>query len=73
MLSSNSAHTSPFITENKGKVAFTIKKTKALSPFAQVLVYTILPTGETVADSFDFPIDQCLPNKVRKYPTKSIY
>ncbi|XP_073719633.1 alpha-2-macroglobulin-like protein 1 [Misgurnus anguillicaudatus] len=50
--------------ENNGKLAFTIKKTKALSPFAQVLVYTILPTGETVADSFDFPIDQCLPNKV---------
>ncbi|XP_065137471.1 alpha-2-macroglobulin-like protein 1 isoform X2 [Paramisgurnus dabryanus] len=50
--------------ENKGKLAFTIKKTKALSPFAQVLVYAILTNGETVADSYDFPIDQCLPNKV---------
>ncbi|XP_056594100.1 alpha-2-macroglobulin-like protein 1 [Triplophysa dalaica] len=50
--------------ENKGKLSFTLKKTTALSPFAQVAVYTVLPNGETVADSWNFPIEQCLPNKV---------
>ncbi|KAI7800612.1 putative alpha-2-macroglobulin-like protein 1, partial [Triplophysa rosa] len=51
-------------TENEGKLSFTLKNTVALSPFAQVVVYTILPNGETVADSLNFPIEQCLPNKV---------
>ncbi|KAI7800728.1 putative alpha-2-macroglobulin-like protein 1 [Triplophysa rosa] len=50
--------------ENKGKLSFTLKKTTALSPFAQVVVYTVLPNGETVADSWSFPVEQCLPNKV---------
>ncbi|KAI7800550.1 putative alpha-2-macroglobulin-like protein 1, partial [Triplophysa rosa] len=53
-----------FGTENKGKLTFTLKKTTALSPVAQVVVYTVLPNGETVADSWNFPIEQCLPNKV---------
>ncbi|KAI7792335.1 alpha-2-macroglobulin-like protein 1 [Triplophysa rosa] len=53
-----------FEMENKGKLSFTLKKTTALSPFAQVIVYTLLPNGETVADSWNYPIEQCLPNKV---------
>ncbi|XP_056612697.1 alpha-2-macroglobulin-like protein 1 [Triplophysa dalaica] len=53
-----------FRTENKGSLTFTLKNIKALSPFAQVVVYTVLPNGETVADSWNFPIEQCLPNKV---------
>uniref|UniRef100_A0A4W5RV27 Alpha-2-macroglobulin domain-containing protein n=1 Tax=Hucho hucho TaxID=62062 RepID=A0A4W5RV27_9TELE len=35
-----------------------------LTPFAQVVVYTMLPDGEAVADSRDFPIHLCLKNKV---------
>ncbi|XP_039526840.1 alpha-2-macroglobulin-like protein 1 isoform X1 [Pimephales promelas] len=50
--------------ENKGELTFSLKKTAALAPFAQVLVYTVLPSGETVADSMNFPIEECLPNKV---------
>uniref|UniRef100_A0A8C2AY23 Uncharacterized protein n=1 Tax=Cyprinus carpio TaxID=7962 RepID=A0A8C2AY23_CYPCA len=50
--------------ENKGKVTFRLKNTAALTPYAQVVVYTVLPNGETVADSMDFPIEECLPNKV---------
>ncbi|KTF79137.1 hypothetical protein cypCar_00028424, partial [Cyprinus carpio] len=50
--------------ENKGKVTFRLKNTAALTPYAQVVVYTVLPNGETVADSIDFPIEECLPNKV---------
>ncbi|XP_073673368.1 alpha-2-macroglobulin-like protein 1 [Garra rufa] len=49
---------------NKGELTFTLKKTAALSPYAQVVVYTVLPNRETVADSMDFPIEECLPNKV---------
>ncbi|XP_073673454.1 alpha-2-macroglobulin-P-like [Garra rufa] len=50
--------------ENKGELTFTLKKTAALSPYAQVVVYTVLPNRETVADSMNFPIEECLPNKV---------
>uniref|UniRef100_A0A8C9Y578 Alpha-2-macroglobulin-like n=1 Tax=Sander lucioperca TaxID=283035 RepID=A0A8C9Y578_SANLU len=35
-----------------------------LAPFAQVIVYTVMPSGEAVADSEDFPIQLCLNNKV---------
>ncbi len=55
-----------FINKNKGELKFTLKKTAALTPYAQVVVYTVLPNGETVADSMDFPIEECLPNKVWK-------
>ncbi len=55
-----------FIKENKGELTFTLKKTAALTPYAQVVVYTVLPNREAVADSMDFPIEECLPNKVRK-------
>ncbi|KAM6959236.1 alpha-2-macroglobulin-like protein 1 [Aplochiton taeniatus] len=37
---------------------------QSLAPVAQVVVYTLLPRGEIVADSIDFPIDLCLKNKV---------
>uniref|UniRef100_A0A672L3U8 Alpha-2-macroglobulin-like protein 1 n=1 Tax=Sinocyclocheilus grahami TaxID=75366 RepID=A0A672L3U8_SINGR len=50
--------------ENKGKVTFTLKNTANLTSYAQVVVYTVLPNGETVADSMNFPIEECLPNKV---------
>ncbi|KAA0701892.1 Alpha-1-macroglobulin [Triplophysa tibetana] len=53
-----------FGTENKGKLSFTLKENAALYSFAQVVVYTVLPNGETVADSWNFPIELCLPNKV---------
>lgn len=54
------------IIENKGELTVSLKKTAALTPVAQVLVYTVLPSGETVADSMNFPIEECLPNTVRK-------
>ncbi|KAI2656160.1 Alpha-2-macroglobulin-like protein 1 [Labeo rohita] len=50
--------------ENKGELTFLLKNTAGLTPYAQVVVYTVLPSGETVADSMDFPIEECLPNKV---------
>uniref|UniRef100_A0A8C2JS28 Alpha-2-macroglobulin-like protein 1 n=1 Tax=Cyprinus carpio TaxID=7962 RepID=A0A8C2JS28_CYPCA len=46
------------------KLTFSLKSTAALTPYAQVVVYTVLPSGEAVADSMNFPIEECLPNKV---------
>uniref|UniRef100_A0A3Q3DFR4 Alpha-2-macroglobulin domain-containing protein n=1 Tax=Hippocampus comes TaxID=109280 RepID=A0A3Q3DFR4_HIPCM len=45
-------------------VAVTVGSVIALAPFAQVVIYTVLPGGEAVADSQDFPIELCLKNKV---------
>ncbi|XP_038830413.1 alpha-2-macroglobulin-like [Salvelinus namaycush] len=41
-----------------------LQRMPELTPFAQVVVYTVLPDGEAVADSRDFPIHLCLKNKV---------
>uniref|UniRef100_A0A8C1MBU9 Uncharacterized protein n=1 Tax=Cyprinus carpio TaxID=7962 RepID=A0A8C1MBU9_CYPCA len=46
------------------KLTFSLKSMAALTPYAQVVVYTVLPSGEAVADSMNFPIEECLPNKV---------
>ncbi|XP_077396697.1 alpha-2-macroglobulin-like protein 1 [Festucalex cinctus] len=51
-------------TENKGAVTIPLHRVIDLAPFAQVVVYTVLPDGEAVADSLDFPIQLCLKNKV---------
>ncbi|KAK2881192.1 hypothetical protein Q8A67_018460 [Cirrhinus molitorella] len=52
------------VRENKGVLTFLLKKTSAIPPYAQVVVYAVLPSGEIVADSMVFPTEECLPNKV---------
>ncbi|NWV38181.1 A2MG protein, partial [Grantiella picta] len=37
----------------------------AISPVAQMLVYTTSPSGEVIASSEDFQVEMCLPNKVK--------
>lgn len=49
---------------NNGEFSIPLQQVTNLSPFAQVVVYTVMPSGETVADSQDFPIQLCLNNKV---------
>ncbi|XP_039985815.1 alpha-2-macroglobulin-like protein 1 isoform X2 [Xiphias gladius] len=51
-------------TVNNGEFSIPLQQVTNLSPFAQVVVYTVMPSGETVADSQDFPIQLCLNNKV---------
>ncbi|XP_024144855.1 alpha-2-macroglobulin-like protein 1 isoform X2 [Oryzias melastigma] len=51
-------------TVNKGKLKIPLSKVMDLAPVAQVVVYTMLSSGEVVADSRDFPIQLCLNNKV---------
>ncbi|XP_061104533.1 alpha-2-macroglobulin-like [Conger conger] len=48
----------------RGELSFSLKRTGDLAPHAQVVVYTVLPDGEVVADSYDFPIQLCFKNKV---------
>uniref|UniRef100_A0A673Z7R0 Alpha-2-macroglobulin-like n=1 Tax=Salmo trutta TaxID=8032 RepID=A0A673Z7R0_SALTR len=49
---------------NQGELMLSLQRMPELTPFAQVVVYTVLPNGEAVADSQDFPIQLCLKNKV---------
>ncbi|XP_042342251.1 alpha-2-macroglobulin-like protein 1 isoform X2 [Plectropomus leopardus] len=51
-------------TVNKGELSVSLRQVTNLAPFAQVVVYTVMPSGEAVADSRDFPIQLCLNNKV---------
>ncbi|CAB1347771.1 unnamed protein product, partial [Coregonus sp. 'balchen'] len=48
---------------NQGELTLSLQRMPELTPFAQVVVYTMLPDGEAVADSQDFPIHLCLKNK----------
>ncbi|XP_008278792.1 alpha-2-macroglobulin-like protein 1 isoform X2 [Stegastes partitus] len=55
---------------NKGELSIPLGQVTDLAPFAQVVVYTVMPFGEAVADSLDFPIQLCLNNKVSlKFPS----
>ncbi|XP_056139910.1 alpha-2-macroglobulin-P isoform X2 [Lampris incognitus] len=49
---------------NKGEISVSLKQTINLAPYAQVVVYTVMFSGEAVADSQDFPIQPCFNNKV---------
>lgn len=49
---------------NKGEFSISLRQVTGLAPFAQVVVYTVMPGGEAVADSHDFPVQLCLNNKV---------
>lgn len=42
-----------------------LRQVSNLAPVAQVVVYTVMPGGEAVADSQDFPVQLCLNNKVQ--------
>lgn len=41
-----------------------LRKVGGLAPVAQVVVYAVMPSGEAVADSQNFPVGLCLNNKV---------
>uniref|UniRef100_A0A8C6L946 Alpha-2-macroglobulin-like 1 n=1 Tax=Nothobranchius furzeri TaxID=105023 RepID=A0A8C6L946_NOTFU len=50
--------------EGKVRLRITLNQVLDLAPYAQVVVYTLMPSGELVADSQDFPIQLCLKNQV---------
>ncbi|XP_053360071.1 alpha-2-macroglobulin-like protein 1 [Clarias gariepinus] len=51
-------------TVHKGNLVVTLQKMQKVTPVAQVVLYTVLPNGEAVADSKNFPIELCLANEV---------
>lgn len=59
-----------FVAVHRGKLIVSLENLLALSPIAQVVLYTVLSTGEAVADSMNFPIQLCLANKVRNKPSQ---
>ncbi|MBN3294643.1 A2MG protein, partial [Polypterus senegalus] len=48
----------------EGSFDFTFPVTYNVSPFAQVVIYAILPSGEIIADSNNFKVKKCFKNKV---------
>ncbi|XP_057560123.1 LOW QUALITY PROTEIN: ovostatin homolog 2-like [Hippopotamus amphibius kiboko] len=56
--------TSPIYTAWKGNFSFPIIISADLAPVAVMLVYTLHPSGEIVADSVRFQVDKCFKNKV---------
>ncbi|XP_038176281.1 murinoglobulin-1-like isoform X2 [Arvicola amphibius] len=48
----------------KGDFALEIPVELSMAPVAKILIYAILPDGEMIADSANFDIEKCLPNKV---------
>uniref|UniRef100_H2L543 Alpha-2-macroglobulin-like protein 1 n=1 Tax=Oryzias latipes TaxID=8090 RepID=H2L543_ORYLA len=51
----------------KGTIKIPLANVTDLAPIAQVVVYTMISSGEVVADSRDFPIQLCLNNKVLNF------
>ncbi|KAF7694849.1 hypothetical protein HF521_006572 [Silurus meridionalis] len=51
-------------TEHRGTLVITLQNMLKMTPVAQVVLYTILLSGEAVADSMNVPIQLCLANKV---------
>ncbi|XP_029923420.1 alpha-2-macroglobulin-like protein 1 isoform X2 [Myripristis murdjan] len=49
---------------NRGELSVSLQRMTDLAPVAQVVVYTVMPSGEGVADSQDFPVQLCFNNKV---------
>ncbi|XP_076796624.1 murinoglobulin-1-like isoform X2 [Arvicanthis niloticus] len=48
----------------KGSFALEIPVEFSMVPVAKMLIYTILPDGEVIADSASFEVEKCLRNKV---------
>lgn len=55
---------SPIHTAWKGQFSFPINISADLAPVAILLVYTLHPSGEIVADTVKFQVEKCFKNKV---------
>ncbi|XP_034557118.1 alpha-2-macroglobulin-like protein 1 [Notolabrus celidotus] len=62
-------HIQVSVEKGVGKMFVAVGRAVDLAPVAQVVVYTVLQSGEVVADSMDFPVQLCFKNKVSlKFP-----
>ncbi|XP_028616887.1 murinoglobulin-1-like isoform X2 [Grammomys surdaster] len=57
-------HVEPGESAVKGSFALEIPVEFSMVPMAKMLIYTILPDGEVIADSAAFEVEKCLRNKV---------
>lgn len=48
----------------KGVFSFSFRVESDIAPTAQLLIYTILPNGEIVADTQKLEVEKCFANKV---------
>lgn len=48
----------------KGVFSFSFRVESAIAPTAQLLIYTVLPNGEVIADTEKLKIENCFANKV---------
>nr|XP_020760295.1 LOW QUALITY PROTEIN: ovostatin homolog 2-like [Odocoileus virginianus texanus] len=53
-----------YFTAWKGNISFPINISADLAPVAVMLVYTLHPNGEIIADSVKFQVEKCFKNKV---------
>ncbi|XP_032763294.1 murinoglobulin-1 [Rattus rattus] len=53
------------VSQVQGNFALEIPVEFSMVPVAKMLIYTILPDGEVIADSVTFQVEKCLRNKVR--------
>ncbi|XP_059582748.1 alpha-2-macroglobulin [Alligator mississippiensis] len=57
--------TEPVISENNlKKLTLMLHVGPEIAPLVRILVYTTVPSGEVIANSADFQVENCLPNKV---------
>ncbi|KAK9405415.1 alpha-2-macroglobulin-like [Crotalus adamanteus] len=57
-------------TEPKGDFLLNLSVDVDTAPKTRLLIYTILPSGELIADSRDFTIEKCFSNKVYNFLPK---
>lgn len=62
-----------FFTVNKGQFSITLNQVMDLAPYAQMVVYAVMPGGEMLADSQDIPVQLCLHNKVGNLKKKMCF
>lgn len=54
----------PLCAPAKGHFSVSVPVESDLAPVARVLIYAILPSGEIIADSAKYNVENCLDNKV---------
>ncbi|XP_054019931.1 ovostatin-like [Dryobates pubescens] len=61
-------------TDQNGTFSIPLEVDEKMAPALQLLVYTLHPAKELVADSVGFPVEKCFKNKVRlQFSHKQIY
>lgn len=63
---------SSLITDQNGIFTIPLEVSEKMAPALWLLVYTLHPDKELVADSVRFPVEKCFKNKVRDTETERV-